>query len=107
MFTFDTIADGYAKTTRQVLNFMPNETIRDSLIALTEAQVKVAKNLYETQQSANEKFLLLPRILIGPRTLFSPSNNPDATAMPVALSRLTFRYSDCIIHAYSKERSEK
>jgi hypothetical protein len=57
MFTFDTIADGYAKTTRQVLNFMPNETIRDSLIALTEAQVKVAKNLYETQQSANEKFL--------------------------------------------------
>jgi hypothetical protein len=57
MFTFDTIADGYAKTTRQVLNFMPNETVRDSLIALTEAQVKVAKNLYTTQQSANEKFL--------------------------------------------------
>jgi hypothetical protein len=57
MFTFDTIADGYAKTTRQVLNFMPNETVRDSLIALTDAQVKVAKNFYVTQQSANEKFL--------------------------------------------------
>jgi len=57
MFTFDTLADGYAKTTKQVLNYLPNEAVRDSLIALTDAQVKVAKNFYESQKHTNEKFL--------------------------------------------------
>jgi hypothetical protein len=54
MYTFETLVDTYTKSATQILGYVQPETVRKSLIDLTETQAGFAKTVAKQLQTMSE-----------------------------------------------------